>query len=99
MSRHRLGPFFQAANQGIIRRAGRPVEARLTPAEAHPAAVVVERRVAAEVLRAAVEVVAVASTVVEVEAAVAVEAHTVVEVGAEGEAHTVVVAAVAAISD
>jgi len=84
--RLRHGRISQAAGQGIIHLAVRPVEARRTPAEALPA-VVVERHMAAEV-GAAVAVVA--PTVVEVEVA-EVEAHT--------GAGVVALAAVAAISD
>ncbi|MGO9323043.1 MAG: hypothetical protein ACLP07_00655, partial [Terracidiphilus sp.] len=67
MMRLRHGRVSQAAGQGIIHLAVRPVEARRTPAEAIPVAVVVERRMAAEVGAA----VAVATAAAVVAAAVA----------------------------
>jgi len=89
MMRLRHGRVSRAANQGIIHPADRLVEARPGPAEALPAAVVVDRRIAAEVAEA------VASTVVEEGAEVALMAA----VGAEVAPMAAVVAEAAAISD
>ena len=75
MMRLRHGRVSRAAGQGIIHQAGRPVEARRTPAGAHPVeAAVGEHRIAAVaaevVVPTAVEAVAVAVAVVATAAAV-----------------------------
>ncbi len=76
MNRHHLGQVSQAANRGIIHQADRRAEAHRVRAEARPAVVAgaAERRMAAVVLRAAVEAevpTAVAAVVAAVAAAVA----------------------------
>jgi hypothetical protein len=77
--RLRHGRVSRAAGQGIIHQAGRPGEARRTPAGAHPVeAAVGEHRIAAVaaavVVPTAVEAVAVGAVAVVATAAAVVEA-------------------------